>query len=122
VGDGVGILIDRRYTYDFLPAWLTVAAASHYSGLSRATLYRHIDADVLITSTVKLPGRRRGRLLINRESIDRLIEEGVGDRSCDNTRPNSNTRSPTSISRCPASPNSAPCSMVASLKRRGGGQ
>jgi len=80
-------LITPWNNWSFAPEWLTVPAASHYSGLSRTVLYRHIDAKTLVTSTVKLPGCRRGRLLIKRASIDELIEGGIGDRSCDNTRP-----------------------------------
>lgn len=80
-------MITRTSNWDFPPAWLSVPAAVHYSGLSRTVLYRHIDADNLVTSTVMLPGKRRGRRLIQRESLDRLIESGIGLSSCDNTRP-----------------------------------
>lgn len=71
------------------PAWFTVAGASHYSGLSRSLIYRHLDEGNLVTSTVKLPGCRRGRRLIQKLSLDQLIEAGIGDSSCDNTRPKS---------------------------------
>jgi len=64
-----------------------VAAASHDSGLGRSFIYRHIDAGSLVTSKVNLPGCRRGRLLIQRESHDPLIEAGIGDHSIDKTRP-----------------------------------
>lgn len=80
------ILIAHSHNSNFPPAWLSVPAAAHYSGLSRTVLYRHIDAENLVTSTVMLPGKRRGRRLIQRESLDRLIEGGIGLSSCDNTR------------------------------------
>lgn len=68
-----------------LPAWLTIAGASRYSGLSRSLLYRHLDEDNLISSTVRLKGCRRGRRLIKRTSLDALIEKGIGEKSEDNT-------------------------------------
>jgi len=64
-----------------------VAAAADYSGLSRSLIYCHLDVGNLISSTVKLPGRKRGRRLIQRLSLDRLIDAGIGLSSCDNTRP-----------------------------------
>jgi len=69
------------------PAWLTVSEAARYSGLSKALLYELIKERCIISSTVLRPGRRRGRRLIQRESIDQLIESGIGLGSCDNTRP-----------------------------------
>lgn len=69
-----------------LPAWFPVADAAHYSGLSRALIYEHIKDGLLISSTVKRPGRSRGRRLIQRESLDRLIEAGIGKSSRDNIR------------------------------------
>lgn len=70
------------------PAWFSVPAASHYSGLSRALLYEHIADDALVSSTVKRPGRSRGRRLVLRSSLDRLIEAGIGQKSADNTATN----------------------------------
>ncbi|MDB4544811.1 helix-turn-helix domain-containing protein [Akkermansiaceae bacterium] len=67
-------------------AWLTVADAADYSGLSRSLLYRHLDENSLVSSTVKLQGRKRGRRLICRKSLDQLIETGIGQVSADNTK------------------------------------
>lgn len=67
------------------PAWLTVSGASRYSGLSRSLLYRHLDEQNLISSTVRLKGRSRGRRLIQRASLDALIEHGIGLKSENNT-------------------------------------
>ena len=67
------------------PAWLTILDASRYSGLSRSLLYRHLDEQNLISSTVCLKGRSRGRRLIQRASLDALIEQGIGLKSEDNT-------------------------------------
>jgi len=85
-GNSPVALLSRINNFGFPPAWLSLTAAVFYSGLSRTVIYRHIDADNLVTSTVKLPGCKRGRLLISRESLDHLIETGIGQRSCDNTR------------------------------------
>ena len=68
------------------PAWFPIAAAAHYSGLSRALLYEHIADGSLVSSTVKRPGRLRGRRLIQRSSLDRLIETGIGESSEVNIR------------------------------------
>lgn len=72
-----------------LPAWLPVSGAARYSGLSRALIYEHIHDGSLVSSTVKRPGRSRGRRLVQRESLDRLIEAGIGKVSADNTKINS---------------------------------
>ena len=69
-----------------LPAWLTVAEAARYSGLSQALLYELIKEHCIISSTVLRPGRRRGRRLIQRASIDAFIEKGIGLGSADNSR------------------------------------
>lgn len=71
------------------PAWFAVAEAARYSGLSRALIYEHIADGSLVSSTVKRPGRTRGRRLVQRASLDRLIEEGIGAKSADNTGRNS---------------------------------
>lgn len=66
------------------PKWLTVAVSVRYSGLSRALIYEHIKDETLISSTVKRPGCSRGRRLIQRASLDRLIESGIGTSSANN--------------------------------------
>lgn len=66
------------------PMWLTVVAAVRYSGLSRALLYLHIKDGKLISSTVKRPGCSRGRRLVQRASLDQLIEDGIGISSSNN--------------------------------------
>lgn len=80
---------ERDHTRTFPPAWFPVAAAARYSGLSRALIYEHISDGALVSSTVKRPGRTRGRRLVQRASLDRLIEEGIGGKSADNTGRNS---------------------------------
>ncbi len=69
-----------------LPAWFTVSEASRYSGLSTALIYELIKEGCIISSTVLRPGRRRGRRLVQRASIDAFIEAGVGKSSADNLR------------------------------------
>lgn len=69
-----------------LPAWFTISEASRYSGLSAALLYELIKENCIVSSTVLRPGRRRGRRLVQRESIDAFIEAGVGRSSADNLR------------------------------------
>jgi hypothetical protein len=67
-------------------AWLNISDAAIYSGLSRSLLYELIRDESLTTSTVLRPGCRRGRRLIERASIDKCIEEGIGKASADNTK------------------------------------
>lgn len=69
-----------------LPAWFTVADAAKYSGLSCALLYELINEECIVSSTVLRPGRRRGRRLIQRASLDAFIEMGIGKNSIDNVR------------------------------------
>jgi len=79
---------NQRYELDPPPAWFPVAVAARYSGLSRALIYEHIQDGAIVSSTVKRPGCRRGRRLIQRESLDKLIEKGIGQNSADNTGKN----------------------------------
>jgi hypothetical protein len=65
--------------------WLTITGAVRYSGLGRSLIYELIQENLLVSSTVKRPGRTRGRRLVQRASLDRLIEEGIGGKSDDNT-------------------------------------
>jgi len=74
------------------PAWFTIPEASRYSGLSTALLYELIREECLVSSTVLRPGRRRGRRLVQRESIDAFIEAGVGKSSADNLRGGANKK------------------------------
>lgn len=69
------------------PSWLTVAGAADYSGLSSALIYELIKEGCVTSSTVLRPGRRRGRRLVKRSSLDAYIESGIGRSSIDNTRP-----------------------------------
>lgn len=73
-------------TPNFKPAWFTVADAAKYSGLSAALIYELIKENCIVSSTVLRPGRRRGRRLVQRASIDAFIEAGVGRSSADNLR------------------------------------
>ncbi|MDQ8191571.1 hypothetical protein [Roseibacillus persicicus] len=69
------------------PEWLTIFGASIYSGLSKSLIYELIDDDLIVSATVLRPGRKRGRRLIQRRSLDEFIESCIGQKSFDNTRP-----------------------------------
>jgi len=62
-------------------AWLTVPAGAVYSGLSGRLLQNAIAAGLVRSSIVKMPNAKRGRRLIERASLDRWIEQGVGERA-----------------------------------------
>ncbi|HEY1122256.1 MAG TPA: hypothetical protein VGE67_11680 [Haloferula sp.] len=65
-------------THAIAPRWLTFKGASLYSGLSVRLLQDHVKAGRIIASNVTAPGATRGRRLLSRESLDELIEEGIG--------------------------------------------
>lgn len=71
-----------------LCAWFSVTGAVNYSDLSRTLIYEHINDGSLVSSTVKRPGCKRGRRLVQRASLDQLIESGIGQKSVDNTGKN----------------------------------
>jgi hypothetical protein len=60
------------------PAWLSLPAASTYSGLSVRLLQDLIRRNLIVSSAVKQPGAKRGRRLISRSSLDEWIERGIG--------------------------------------------
>jgi hypothetical protein len=61
-----------------LPRWLTYQAAPKYCGLSTRTLQNYENAGLIVVANVIQPGSRRGRKLIDRESLDRLITGSIG--------------------------------------------
>ena len=64
-----------------LPTWLTINGAARYSGLSGRLLQEAIRENLVVSSLVTRPGAKRGRRLINRESLDAWIEAGIGSKS-----------------------------------------
>ena len=69
-----------------LPAWLTTPQSISYSGLGRSLIYKLADQTLIISAVVRSAGSTRGRRLFNRESIDRFIEAGIGEKCADNTK------------------------------------
>jgi hypothetical protein len=59
------------------PRWLTYDQAALYSGLGIRVLQNHTKAGFIRSSNVCAPGCVRGRRLIDRESLDAFIEQGV---------------------------------------------
>lgn len=60
------------------PAWLTYPGAENYTGLSVRTIERRVADGTLVATYVKPKGAKRGRRLICRESIDKWLEDGIG--------------------------------------------
>jgi hypothetical protein len=60
------------------PRWLTYQAAPSYCGLSKRTLQNYENAGLIRVGNIIQPGSRRGRKLIDRESLDELIERSFG--------------------------------------------
>ena len=63
----------------FLPKTLTFQQAEHYTGLSIGTLENYARAGLITVSNMIMPGATRGRKLIDRKSLDHLIDECVGN-------------------------------------------
>jgi hypothetical protein len=62
----------------FPPKTLTFQQASYYTGVSVETLENYAKADLITVSNVIMPGATRGRKLIDRKSLDLLIDSSVG--------------------------------------------
>lgn len=76
----------KKYLQKHHSAWLNLTDASEYSGLSTSLIYELIKEGCIVSSTVLRPGRRRGRRLVQRASLDAFIEKGIDQSSSDNTR------------------------------------
>ena len=61
-----------------LPKALTFQNASAYSGVSQGTLRNYEKAKLIRVFNVIIPGQTRGRKLIDRQSLDDLLEGNVG--------------------------------------------
>ena len=61
-----------------LPKALTFQSASPYSGLSGGTLRNYEKAGLITVYNVIIPGQTRGRKLIDRQSLDDLLEGNTG--------------------------------------------
>ena len=61
-----------------LPKALTFQSAAPYSGLSGGTLRNYQKAGLITVYNVIIPGQTRGRKLIDRQSLDNLLEGNVG--------------------------------------------
>lgn len=60
------------------PKALTFQSASVYSGLSVGTLKNYEKAKLFRVFNVIIPGSSRGRKLIDRQSLDDLLEGNAG--------------------------------------------
>lgn len=60
------------------PRWLSLKGASRYSSLSDRTIQKLISLGLLKSKLLKMPGTASGRRLIDRESLDRIIESEGG--------------------------------------------
>jgi hypothetical protein len=67
-----------KQTNAITPRWLTYQAAPEYCGLNSRTLRNYEKAGLLRVANVIIPGSTRGRRLIDRESLDLLIDGNVG--------------------------------------------
>jgi hypothetical protein len=60
------------------PAWLRIPDAIRYSGLGKSVLYEELTANRIRSASIKRsPGAKRGVRLVERESLDRFIEDHI---------------------------------------------
>lgn len=67
-----------KQTHATPPKWLTYQSAPKYCGLSTRTLQNYEAAGLIRVANIIQPGAKRGRKLIDRESLDELIEASFG--------------------------------------------
>lgn len=70
-----------KQTSAILPGWLTYQTAPKYCGLSARTLLNYENAGLIRVANIIQPGSRRGRKLIDRESLDNLLEASIGKKT-----------------------------------------
>jgi hypothetical protein len=63
------------------PKWLTYQTAPRYCGLCARTLQNYEKAGLIRVANVIMPGSKRGRKLIDRESLDEFIEANIGKKT-----------------------------------------
>ena len=69
------------------PKWLTYQTAPRYCGLCEGTLRNYEKAGLIRVANVIIPGSKRGRKLIDRESLDEFIEASIGKKTMVNICP-----------------------------------
>ncbi len=60
------------------PKWANLKVAEKYSGLSTRILQVYVAEELVRSSLVKKPGCGRGVRLIDLDSLDAFIEQGIG--------------------------------------------
>lgn len=60
--------------------WGTLKESNRYSGISTRLLQVYVAENLVRSSLLKKPGNARGIRLIDLESLDALIEKGIGER------------------------------------------
>ena len=60
------------------PKWGTYKVATRYSGISTRLLQVHVAEGNIRSALVKKPGSERGVRLIDLDSLDAFIEQGIG--------------------------------------------
>jgi len=69
-------------TYEKLgPKWATLKDAASYCGLSTRLIQLAYTEGLIESSLVRRDGAGRGRRLINLQSLDQWIEDGIGGKS-----------------------------------------
>ena len=67
-----------KQTSTMSPRWLSLEAASNYSGVSKRLVEIWRDKGFIKSANITMPGATRGRRVFDRLSIDSYIEAFVG--------------------------------------------
>jgi hypothetical protein len=63
------------------PRWATYSEGSKYSGLSTRLLEELVKDQLITSSLVRRPGCSRGVRLLDLQSLDAFIENGIGGKT-----------------------------------------
>ena len=72
----IGLTIRKvmnKSTLPIAPRTLAMKHATLYSGMSEPTLRQYEKAGMIRFIKIKLPGNKKGKTLVDRESLDRLV-------------------------------------------------
>lgn len=68
----------NKYVSETTRRWLSLQDSAHYAGVSKRTIELWDKAGHIIVSRVITPGNVKGRVLVDRESLDRFIQGYIG--------------------------------------------
>jgi hypothetical protein len=68
----------KNYASETTRRWLSLQDSAHYAGVSKRLIEIWEKAGHITVSRIITPGNVKGRVLVDRESLDRFIESYIG--------------------------------------------